>query len=241
MALSDTFSFTLTRDGLIKRTLLLLGVISADQTVAATEYTNAGEVLNLMLKAWQADGMQLWQVTGKSITPVKGQATYTIGPAGGVVVTGKPVALLEAYRRNTAEVSDIALIRQSRTQYWELNDKDMEGTPTQYYWDIQQGVGANDLLVWPTPDQDFVDNNTIEILYQAPFDDMTISTSNLAFPQEWELAVVYGLAVILAPEYGLPLSSRQLLRSEAKEEKQRVLDWDQEQTSIFFQPATRFR
>lgn len=241
MALSNSFDFTLNRDELIKRALLLLGVISPNQTPTASDYSDASQVMNLMLKAWQADGMQLWQVTEKSITPVADQETYTLGPAGNVTLAAKPVEILEAYRRVTASESDVPLLRQSRTEYWALNNKSATGVPVNFYYEIKQSVGANDFTVWPAPDSTFAANNTIEILYQKPFDDMDSSTDNLSFPQEWELAVTYGLAVILAPEYGKPLSERKMLREEAKEEKQRVLDWDQEHTSVYFQPEPRFK
>ena len=224
MALSASFDFTLNRDELIKRALLMLGAVSPSQTLSSTVLSDASQVLNLMLKAWQADGMQLWQ-----------------GPSGNVVLPGKPVEILEAYRRLTSTENDVPLIRQSRTDYWALNNKSASGVPVNFYFEIKQDVGANDFTVWPAPDTTFAANNTIEILYQKPFDDLDSGTDNLAFPQEWELAVVYGLAVILAPEYGLALSERKMLREEAKEEKQRVLDWDQEHTSVFFQPEPRFK
>lgn len=239
MALSNSFDFTLARDALIKRTLLLLGAISPQQTPSATDISDASEVLNLMLKAWQADGMQLWQIGSKSITPVASQSLYTLGPSGNVSLDGKPVEILEAYRRRTTEQSDVALIRQARTQYWELNNKAAEGTPVNFYFEQKQSVGANDMYIWPAPSTAFAADHTIEILYQKPFDDMDSATDNLSFPQEWELAVIYGLAVILAPEYGLPLMERRVLREEAKIEKDRVLDWDQEKASIFFQPEPR--
>ena len=239
MALSNSFDFTLSRDELIKRSLLMIGAISAGQTPNATDVTDASQVLNLMLKAWQADGLQLWQVAVESITPVQGRETYTLGPAGNVSIAGKPPAILEAYRRNTSTSQDVPLNRISRTQYWELPDKTQQGIPVSYYWDVQQDVGANDLSVWPTADATFAAGDTIEVLYQMPFDDMDAAANNLAFPQEWHLAVAYGLACLLSGEYGMPLSERRQLREEAKEEKARVMDWDQEQTSVFFQPEHR--
>jgi hypothetical protein len=98
MALSDTFAFSLNRDQLITKACRLLGVISAAQTTPSPdEITSAANSLNLMLKAWQADGMQLWQVTELSIPPVEGVAEYTIGPTpltNGVTVSGKHVDIL---------------------------------------------------------------------------------------------------------------------------------------------------
>jgi hypothetical protein len=51
-----------------------------------------------------------------------------------------------------------------------------------------------------------------------------------------ELAVVYGLAVLLAVEYGLPTGDINKLQELAFVEKERVLDWDTEHASIFLSP-----
>jgi len=239
MALSNTFTFNLDRDALIKKAMLMLGVIGTSQDPTTDETTSATNSLNLMLKAWQADGMQLWQVRTESVTPLAATNKYEMGPGGDINTTVKPVEVMEAYRRVTDTQIDVPLIRLSREDFWTLSDKDSTGSPVNFYFEIQEGV-LNNFWIWPIADTNFIANSTIEILYQQPFDDMTAATDDLAFPQEWELAVVYGLAVILAPEYGAPLSDQQLLIVQADKEKQRVMDWDTEHTSVFFQPHPVF-
>ena len=239
MALSNTFTFNLDRDSLIKKALLMLGAIGTGQSPTADEITSASNSLNLMLKAWQADGMQLWQVRTESVTPVAGKNKYTMGVGGDINTTAKPVEIMEVYRRLTSEQIDVPLIRLSRTDFWTLSDKDSTGSPVNFYFEIQQGA-LNNFWIWPIADASFIANSTIEILYQQPFDDMSAATNDLAFPQEWELAVVYGLAVILAPEYGSAITDQQLIMKQAGIEKQRVMDWDTEHTSVFFQPYPAF-
>ena len=236
MALSNSFDFTLNRDALITRALKMIGAISSAQTPTTSEMSDGSLALNLMLKAWQADGLQLWTVTQVSQTPVQGDYKLTFGPSGDITVTGQPVELIEVYRRETSTVVDVPLARLARKDYWTLSDKDSEGTPVQFYFDTQINDDLSNLYIWPAADANFAANNTIEILYQKPFDDMDSSTDNLAFPQTWELAVVYGLAHLLAVEYGLPTTDRRALQQEAMLEKKRVMDWDTEHSSMFITP-----
>jgi hypothetical protein len=192
----------------------------------------------MMIKAWHADGMQLWTLTHETITPIEARDMYTMGPAGNITTSAKPVEIFEMHRRTTASKTDIPMQRVGRDEFWRLSDKDTEGTPINYYFEIQQGI-QNKLYVWPTADESFALNNTMELLYQMPFDDMDSASDNLAFPAEWNLAVMLGLCVLLGPEYGLPTTDQKRIEALATKEKDRVLDWDTEKTSLFLQPDHR--
>lgn len=63
MALSGTIDFTLTRNQLIKRALRLIGASPLGQTPSNEEIADAAEVLNIMIKAWSAEGIRLWKLT----------------------------------------------------------------------------------------------------------------------------------------------------------------------------------
>jgi hypothetical protein len=237
MALSNDFNFSLNRDALIKRSMLMLGVISAAQTPTPNEVSAASNALNLMLKSWQADGMQLWQVNQISMTPTAVQA-YPFGPTDTTNTAYRPTEVLEVYRRTTADEVYVPMIRLAREDFFTLSDHDSTGTPVNYYYNNDQTDG--EMLVWPIANTNFIANNTIEVLLTKPFDDMDAAADSLAFPQEWELAVVYGLCVILAPEYGVPTTDQKMLIAQAEKEKQKVMDWDTEHVSIFFTPEPRF-
>lgn len=243
MALDNTFTFSLDRDGLITKAHRLLGVISSGQSApTANEISSASNSLNLMLKAWQADGMQLWQtVELAAITPTSSDE-YVFGDAGATYTSYKPTDILEVYRADSEGVW-VPLIRTSRTDFNALSNHTSEGTPVNFYYNNElnatRSVSEGVLRIWPIADANFIANSTLRVLLTKPFDDMLSTDSTLAFPQEWELAVVYGLAVILAPEFGIPLSNQRLMMQQATIEKQRVLDWDQEHTSVFFTPEYR--
>jgi len=240
MALTASTDYEIKRDDLVKASLRLIGVGSIDEDPTQAEIDQAVITLNIMLKAWQADGLQLWQVRTKSLTPVESQYQYSLGVTNpsGDVVGSRPMRIIDMYRRTTATATDVVLIKMSREEYWTLSDKDSEGTPVNYYYDLQLDDGV--LNVWPAPDATFAADNTLEILYHKPYDDMDVSsTDSFEFPSEWYEAIKYGLATRLAPEYGLPRLERQLLHEEATFVKDKVLDWDQEDSSIYLAPDCR--
>lgn len=235
MAVSNTFTFSLDRQELIKKALLMLGVISSSQTPTADETTSASNSLNLMLKAWQADGLQLWQTAQVTVNPTT-SSDYTFGPSGSIT-TYRPTDVLEVYRKNTASATWVELTRLSRNDFNTLSDHDTTGTPVNFYYNNDKDDGT--LSVWPIANSTFIANSTLEVLLTKPFDDMSTDSDDLAFPQAWELSIVYGLCVILAREYGLPLNDQKLLMEQAAIEKQRVMDWDMEHASVFFAPDRR--
>lgn len=242
MALTGSTDYSIQRDNLIKASLRLIGVGTIDEDPTAAEITNAVTTLNIMLKAWQADGLQLWQRRVHELTVAQGTYQYALGissPAGDPVGY-RPLRVTAVYRRVSADTTDVPLNKLSRDEYWSLSDKDSQGTPVNYYYDPQLTDGV--LNIWPAPDATFATNSVLEIHCHKPFDDMDTSSDNdFEFPSEWYEAIKWGLAVRLAPEYGIPRLERQLLHQEASVLKEEALSWDTEDASIFLQPEARFR
>lgn len=235
MATSDSFNFTLQRNDLIKKALQKVGAVSPDETPTAAEYSDGSDYLNLLLKSWHNEGLQLWRTTQVSISPPTASNTYTFGD--GTYTTYMPVDVLEAYRVETSTDTWVQLNRVSRDTFYRLSDHDSTGTPVNYYYN--NAITTGTLMVWPIADTTFIANSTIEVLLTKPFDDMDSSTDTLAFPQGWELAVLYGLAAQLAPDYGLPASDQKMLIAVAEKLKEDALSWDMEHTSVFFTPDRR--
>ena len=61
------------------------------------------------------------------------------------------------------------------------------------------------------------------------------------FPSYWTDAIIYELAVNLAPEYGVPLQDRSALKAEAKAYLEQAQGYGDEDTSLFVQPEMRMR
>lgn len=238
MATSGSYDFTVNTTQIVTRALQILGVLPGGTSATGDQLTDATLHLNLMLKSWQNDGMQLWRVAEKTFAVgdglLSGTYAYTLGTAGTITTSGRPEDLLGVYYRETSTSNQTPMIRISREQYYALPNPTTSGTPTQYWYDP---LLTPKIYFWPAPDDNFMNNYTVVIVYQMPFDDMDSTTDTLAFPQSWELAVVWNLAEQLSTEYGLPIPERQWVSQEALKHKNMALMWDTEHTSIFFQPG----
>jgi hypothetical protein len=230
MSTSGVSTYNITRDGLIAGALRLIGAVAQGETPTATQVTEAAEALNLMVKAWEADGMPLWGLTEYALTLTANVGVYTIG-LGQTINIPKPLRVIQAW--NTTGNIDTPMRILTKQEYNILGNKQSPGTPIQCYYDPR--LSSGDLHLFPIPDTTAASNYTVTFIYQRPFEDFVASTDNPDFPQEWLEALKYGLAVRLAPEYGLPIEQRQALRAEAKEIKDVALGMGTEEGSLYFQ------
>ena len=231
MSTSGTTVWKLNRDQIITAALRKLGVVSGGSTPETYQITNGAEALNALVKRLEADGMPLWAIKTYSFTTVAGDADYPIGP-GQLYNTAKPMRIFQAWRSDSAS-SNVPLNIYTNYNYDLLPLANSSGTPVNLYYQPMRDYGMVNL--WPKPADATI---TINIRYQAPFEDFSASTDDLDFPSEWTAAVVYLLAVSLAPEYGVPLQDRQLLKKEADELHASALMFGTEEGSFFFQPDT---
>lgn len=240
MSTSGSYDFNLTRDQLIKASLRLIGVGHRGESVPADEINEAAEALQLMLKGWQADGLQLWKREEQSITLTGSKRVYTLGPSGDITMQ-RPLRILECVRRDSSNI-DVPLNKLSKNEYYGLSNKYSEGTPVSYHYDPQLNNG--DFILWQVPTTAVAAEYTIEIVYHLPFEDVDNATDNFDCPVEWLEAIKFGLAIRLAPEYGadLPLQYRldKMMYGDASRGimgiYEKALSWDVENTSIYFQP-----
>lgn len=84
MATSGTVTFKVNRDQLITQALIECGVIDPENTTTptATAISNAAIALNMMVKAWEAIGLQLWEKRYVSIFLNLNQGVYVFGNPG---------------------------------------------------------------------------------------------------------------------------------------------------------------
>lgn len=230
-----TYDFTLNRDEVIKGALRLCGVIAQGQTPDASQVSDAAEALNVLVKAWQAEGLPLWCMKTASFTPVASTNSYTVG-VGETVDTQKPLKLYHAwYRDNTSDV-DVPITLLTQQQYDSLSNKSQEGTVNQLYYQPLLSTGT--IYTYLTPDSSFASNKTIYFRFQRPFADFDADTDYPDFPAEWIRALKYGLADEISLEYGVPKDVRQELRLKAEMFKEEALGFTEEEGSFFFQIDT---
>lgn len=227
MATSNSINFTLTRDEIIQDALELIGAVDIGATPSATDITTCARTLNLMVKSWQATGVHLWTETEMSLSLVADQRTYVLSP--------KPLFIKSA-RHRTADTDyvDRPVRIDTRNEYNEISNKTSTGgTTSRIYYDSQLGDGT--LYVWPVPE---ASTDTLQLTYLRSIEDFDASGDNADFPTEWLEALIYNLAVRIAPKYGKVLSKENPdIINIALTSLQQMQLWDTESSTISIVPA----
>lgn len=235
MATSGSTTWTLNRDAVIKGALRKLAVLPSGGSPTTNQTNDAQDALNALIKAFQADGMPVWKITSLSFTTVAGAGSYTVGPgvtpSTTAFVSPQPLKVHEAtYTPSGGNNTPLMIINRYDFNYL---SNTASGTPVNIYC---QPLGASNttvLKLWPTPADSAT---TITIHYQAPYEDMTAATDNFDFPAYWITALIYNLAWVMAPEFGIPPIDRNVLATEAKYWKDLALSYGSEEGSLFLQP-----
>lgn len=224
---SHTNNFPVQRDLVVRRALRMVGAYTSTDLPRPEQLQDAVTVLNMMIKSWSLEGF-LWLRQFITVTLVAGQNSYTIGPDGTPSVD-RPVHIFNANRKS-ATGNEIPMISLTRTDWMVVPNKTTQGVPVQFYYDPQTVNGT--LYVWPTPPTGTTD--TIILDADRQLDIMSDNLNEFDFPPQWVEAIVYSLAMRLAPEYGLPLSERQILESEASALFVKASTDDRDVASIYF-------
>jgi hypothetical protein len=235
MTTSNITIYELNRDKIIAAAMRKLGVLAKGQSPDTEDLTNGMQALNAIIAEFQTLGMQLWSREDYTLTLVEDQSIYTIGLTQDVDIAF-PLKVLDITLRNSSGgVLNMTSVAKSE---FDLLSTQSTGIPNSYTYQPKINYGI--LSIWPKPDASAVDTYTCEITYQAPLQGFTLSTQTPHFPQEWQQALIYQLAWVLAPEYGKPLPDRNELKEEAKIHLDRALEGGTEEASFFFQVNRRY-
>ncbi len=82
MSTSNSYDYNLTGSTIISEALELIAVIGSGDTVDSNDQASCLRTLNLMIKAWQAEGIGLWKNVEGTLFPSSGGYSYDIGPTG---------------------------------------------------------------------------------------------------------------------------------------------------------------
>jgi len=239
MTTSGITTTEMTRDTLAYAALRKLGVMAQGQTPTTEEYRDATEALNNLTAQFQTMGMPLWGRKSLVIPMVADQASYTIG-VGLAVNAAFPLKVIQAWTEPTAGGGRQPLEAIAVYDYNILpTTTQQSGTPSQYSY--QPNINYGVFRLWPAPDAVTVASRTLTISYQAPFEVFSASGDTPYFPREWNNALIYGAAALLAPEFGLPLNDRSQLEQQAAKHLTIALDFGLEEAPVTFAPQEHWK
>jgi hypothetical protein len=231
MAYSGSTDFEYTRDQLIKAALRKCRAYSPEgDDLQEYQITTAAEALNIIAKTLATSGTVLWLQTNLEIPLVKGKRSYTLGPSGDVV-TVRPTRVFNPVRRKISDNTDTPMDRYSRSDYENLTNKFVKGTPVNIFYDRR--VADGELYVWPVPD---TSTQKIILTVEIPMQDFDSSGDTAYVPSYAYSYLVWQLAADLASEYGISLEESRGWEVKAMAAKAELLAFEDDTTEIQLMP-----
>lgn len=159
--------------------------------------------------------------SGLASAAASGNAVYSY-----TTKANRPQKVVYAHRRDSNnQDTPVELI--GEIAYRGLSQKGADGPVNQAYY--QPTLTNGTLYVWPANDGG---DDKLILICQPLVDDFDAANNNPQFPIEWANAIVWNLAVEIAPEYGLSVRERLKLEATARDKLETVLDYDVENASV---------
>lgn len=217
--------------------------LSADASSGSTSITvssAAGLVIGYNIGIVQNDNTILWTtITNIVSTTITLNDALTSDASSGNNVFVYETKLGKVENIITAQLkmnstTEIPLQLNSRDTYDALPVKTLTGIPNKLYYNKLLNTGI--IRLFPQPSSV---NYFVNFTYQKQFYDMTNPTDSFDFPVEWLRALYLNLATTLYGFYPISDATQiQLLAAEAQGALMEVMSFDDENTSIYFEPAT---
>lgn len=173
----------------INSTLRLIRVLDSGETPTATESDNALTALNQMIGNWSAAGVPIYQESKDTIA-LTGASIYPL--------PSRPIRLTAAQVSYSGISFPVAIVP---SQQWIL-PKDRTATSKfakELYYD---GTFPNgNVYLWPI----VTSGSTLELFSLKPLAQFASLGDTINLPPGYEQALRFGLAGVLAPEYGSAL------------------------------------
>jgi hypothetical protein len=143
-------------------------------------------------------------------------------------------AVRKLYDTTAANGYEVPIYLVARTDYENLPNKTTQGKVINLYYDPQLVDGT--AYVWPTADSA---GDKLVLTMDRTIQDIDDDTQTYDLPQEAMVAISYGLALQLEPEYPLDPNSFQKLKIQADGHKLKLLNYNREFAPTQFQMEWR--
>lgn len=182
---------------LINAFLRKLRVIDIDSTADATQLANGLAALNMVVDAWNAEKISLFQEGELTALTLTGATSYTIGSGGDLNVT-RPDRILSAYYRLSSQ--DYPPLRIVNKVEWDrLPNKTEAGVPELLWYDMAYGSTARGVLhLWPNPS-----SGSLILTAATPITEFAATSTTVSLPPGYRAALIYAGAVAYSSEGGI--------------------------------------
>lgn len=222
MSTSGVSSWPLTAQQVVTQACYELGTHSAGETPSGEEMEDGILRLNAMLKTWQGEG-NLFRETIENVTITGGNPSVA-APDGTRDVS--------SIRYVSSATNKRLLTEWNRGQYYSIPNRAQTSSsgPAVYY--LAKSTTGLTINVWPVPSADA----TLELDLQTIAQTVTDPSETVDVPEEWQEALILGLASRMASMMGATRTDPQTVAridSRAAALYQRLLDRDRPDSYIF--------
>lgn len=183
---------------IVNRALRLIGKLASGASPTSDESNDTLTALNAMIDAWRPESGTCYALREETLTLTNGASSKTIG-ASGDLNTVRPLEIEAAYILDDGISHPVRMI--TDVQYAGISDKTSSGDwPTRANYKAAYPLGV--IYLWPVPNA----TRTMKLLTKVPHSAMALSDT-LAVPPGWEEALVYNLAIRMAPEFEVAASA----------------------------------
>ncbi len=183
---------------LVSASLRLIGAIAPGESLAAGEATDGLAALNRMISSWSNEALLIYAKVRETLPLVPGTAAYTVGVTGNLNTT-RPLKIESALIRNSSVSPAVEYpIRMLSLDEWtSIAVKDLTTElPTDMY--VEGTTPLETVNLFPVPSV----AHTLVLWSWKPLTEITTLDDVIAFPPGYERALIFNLAMDIAPEYG---------------------------------------
>lgn len=177
-----------TAQDIVKEALRKIGVVAIDEDMTADQGADGLRALQRFLSSLQNREVEFYRDATINIT---------LTTALSYAVSGVPKAVRNA--RVVRGAIETPMTEMTRQEYDDLPVKTSTGFPTTFYYDRDRLAGT--IYIWPPLAA--ANGEILRLTVETKVTTPAALSDTVDIPEEWEDAVVYGLADRLADDYGV--------------------------------------
>lgn len=187
---------------IITKALQKNGALVKNEAPSGDEAADGLDSLNAMIGSWGNDSLNIYARAWETFTLSGGVGSYTIG-SGGAFNTVRPTNILASYVRIGSTDYTVGIIDDET--YSTISSKTLVTSIPQFLnYDNAYPLGT--IRLYPVPSTAY----SLFLLSEKPLTEFSSLDTTLSMPPGTERALIYNLAIELAPEYSQPISQELL-------------------------------
>jgi len=219
--------------GIIADAMLDAGLLQEGARPNSEQLATNMRRLNDIINLWQTQGLKLFLQEDVVVPLTANKSKYVLGPTGDVVMA-RPPRILQGFILNTSNIKR-PLVLISRDEWERLSQVSGNSGAINSFMVDKQAAQTN-LNVWPPPDSTEA-LNTASFLMQTQVTGPLALTDTMNFPQEWRIALRWGLADDICT--GQPMTIMARCQTNAKMYRDALEDWDVEDAPTYLNVDSR--